>query len=139
MATDWGTWKPITAQPNEDASPGIPDIGQFKNNWSEFLVGGANPQSQGTVRTEPAYFLDNNKVWLKGQVRGGAMASAIFRLPVYASPAGPRLVSTVAVTSGGALIVTVLEILPDDVGGALVIPRGATNVRLALDGAFIIV
>lgn len=139
MATDWGTWRKIGPNPNEDASPGIPDIGQFKNGWLEFQAGGANPQSQGGIPTEPAYFLDNNRVWMKGQVRAGAMSSAIFRLPVYASPAGPRLISTVAVPAAGGIIPVVLEIMPDDVGGALVIPRGAANVRLALDGAFIIV
>lgn len=139
MATDWTTWKRIGPLPNEDADTSIgQDYGQFKNGWVEFLAGGTNPQSQGTIPTEPGYFLDSNKVWLKGQVRGGTMGLPIFRLPPYASPAGPRLVSTVAIASNGNLNVIVLEILPDD-AGALVVPRGAASSRLALDGAFVIV
>lgn len=137
MPTDWTTWRRISAQPNEDANPEFAqDYGQFKNGWTEFLAGGTNPQSQGTIPTEPGYLLDSTRVWMKGQVRGGTMGAAIFRLPIYASPPGPRLVTTIGVTSSGGLTPIVLEIVPDPLG-SLVVPRGANNVRLALDGAFV--
>lgn len=133
-------WHTVGSTPNADANPGQ-TYGQFKNGWVEFLAGGATPQTQGALPTEPGYFQDDLRVWLKGQVRAGTMGAAIFRLPPYCMPSGPRLISSVAVTSTGALIVVALEIVPALGGadpGADVIPRGAANVRLALDGSFII-
>lgn len=136
-------WKAIGAQPNEDAQLALGQTyGQLLNGWLEFLTGGANPQTQGATPTDPGYLLEDVRVWLKGQVRAGAMGSAIFRLPPYCTPSGPRLISTVGVTSAGALIPVALEITPALSGqnpGADVVARGAANVRLALDGSFVIV
>lgn len=140
MATDWSVWRPLGATANTDAQPGQ-TYGQYLNGWLEWKVGGANPQTQGTIASDPGYMIDDIRVWLKGQVRAGTMNAAIFRLPPYASPSSARLLVVPAVTSTGALITCVLEILALDPTGANpgsdVIPRGAANVRLALDGSFV--
>lgn len=132
-------WKPIGPTPNSDAQAGQ-TYGQFVNGWLEFKVGNANPALEGTTPTDPGYFAEDVRVWLKGQVRAGAMGSAIFRLPPMCTPSSARLISSVAVTSAGALIPVALEIIPALGGanpGADVIARGAANVRLALDGSFV--